>query len=71
MSVIDFCGAYLCMDDAVCSYRLRGAHVPLCSTHLRELCRKSGLSFQQIAAKLPEFAWIGVPLVDETREESA
>ena len=68
MMVIDLCGAHLCMDDAVCSYTLRRARVCLCEMHLRELGRKTKLSVQEIAAKLPGFVWIGVPL---EQEESA
>lgn len=68
MKVIDLCGAHLCINKAVCSYILRRAHVHLCEMHLRELGRKTKLSVQEIAAKLPGFVWIGVPL---EQEESA
>jgi hypothetical protein len=57
--VIHLCGAHLCVNNAVCSYLLRGAHVYLCATHLGELSRKTKLSLQEIAVKLPEFEWIG------------
>jgi hypothetical protein len=64
---IHLCGAHLCMDEAVCSYLLRRVRVHLCATHLRELRRKTSLPIQEIAAKLPEFVWIGA----EIQEESA
>jgi len=67
MSVIHLCGAHLCTHNAVCSYLLRRVRVYLCAAHLRELRRKGGLSYQEIAAKLPGFVWIG----DEIREEGS
>ena len=59
MSVIHLCGGWLCVNEAACSYLLRGVRVYLCMTHLQELGRKSSLSLKEIAKKLPEFAWIG------------
>jgi hypothetical protein len=67
MSVTYLCGAHLCMDEATCSYMLRGVRVYLCADHLRELGRKTSLSIKEIAEKLPEFEWIG----DEMREEES
>lgn len=65
MKVTDLCGAHLCTENAVCSYILRRVRVHLCVEHLRELRRKTKLSFQEIATKLPGFVWVGAPLTEE------
>ncbi len=67
MSVVPLCGAHLCTDEAVCGYLLRRVRVHLCATHLRELRRKTDLSFQEIVKKLPGFVWNG----DEVREDES
>ena len=59
MSVIHLCGGWLCVNEAACSYILRGVRVYLCDTHLCELSRKTNLSLKEITEKLPEFEWIG------------
>jgi hypothetical protein len=66
VKVTDLCGAHLCMENAVCSYILRGVRVHLCADHLRELRKKTSLSFQEIATKLPGFMWVGSPVAEES-----